>query len=151
MFRKIIVPTDGSDYALTAAQYAADVAARYEASLDLIHVAELPPVLGIQPSEESQDRLRQELTERGKEALARTREVIQAAGVEPHEELVIGSAVPDILRHTRDGQYDLLVMGARGAGTGAIDQILIGSVAEGILHGARCPILMIRAKVETTA
>lgn len=146
MFHKILMPSDGSSYALDAAEYAADIANKYSAEVHLLYVAELPPVLGLPPDEETQARLRQELSACGRAALDSTREVFAKAGIEPREELVFGSAVPDILRSARDGGHDLLVIGSRGAGSGAIEQILIGSVAEGILHGAPCPVLMVRPR-----
>ena len=146
MFRKILMPSDGSRYALRAAEFAADIARKYDADVTLLYVAELPPVIGIPPSEERQAEMRQELSAHGKEALRKTREVFTKAGVEPDDELVFGSAVPEILGYAREGNYDLLVMGSRGAGSTAVDQILIGSVAEGIVHGAPCPVLMVRPR-----
>ena len=146
MFQRILMPTDGSGYALQAAGYGADIARRYNAKVTLLYVAEFPPVIGIPPSEERVEQTRQELSHHGKEALRKTRRIFENSGVIPDDELVFGSAVPDILRYSREGGYDLMVIGSRGAGTEAIEEILIGSVAEGILHGASCPVLMIRPR-----
>jgi len=146
MFEDILMPTDGSSYALQAAEYGADIAKRYNSNVTALYVAEPPPIIGIAPGEERQTQIRQELSGQGREALRRTREVFEKAGVHPREELTFGSAVPNILQHAREGNYDLIVIGSRGAGTGAIEQILIGSVAEGILHGAPCPVLMVRPR-----
>lgn len=144
MFEHILMPTDGSSHALRAAEYAADIARRYNAKVMVLFVAELPPVIGIAPGEERQTEIRRELTRQGGEALRRTREVFEKLNVRPREELAFGSAVPSIIQYAKEGSYDLIVIGSRGAGTGAIEQILIGSVAEGILHGAPCPVLMVR-------
>lgn len=144
MFERILIPTDGSSHALRAAEYGADVAAKYESHVTMLYVAEMPPVIGIPPSEGRQLEMREELSGQGREALRKTREIFEQKGVRVEEELVVGSAVPDILLRAKEGDIDLLVIGSRGAGTGAIEQILIGSVAEGILHGAPCPVLMVR-------
>jgi len=144
MFEKILMPSDGSSFALHAARYGADLAKKYGSQVTLLYVAEVPPTIGMTESEAGCEQARQDLAAYGKDALTKTRAIFEEAGVHPEEELVVGSAVPTILRHARDGGYDLLVIGSRGAGTTAIDQILIGSVAEGILHGAPCPVLMIR-------
>ena len=146
MFNRILMPSDGSVYALQAAEFGADIAHKYGAEVTILYVAELPPFIGIRPSEEKLDQTRQELSTQGKEALRRTHEVCKNKQVIPYEELVFGSAVPSILRYAKEGLFDLLVIGSRGAGTGAIEEILIGSVAEGILHGAPCPVLMIRPR-----
>ncbi|MHB9124842.1 MAG: universal stress protein [Armatimonadota bacterium] len=142
MFEKILMPSDGSGYALRAAEYGADVARKYGSAVTIIYVAELPPVIGIPPSPEHREETRQVLGELGNRALDETKAVFQ--GIEARTELLYGSAVPTILKYVREDSYDLLVMGSRGAGSGAIGQILIGSVAEGLLHGTPCPILMIR-------
>lgn len=144
MFNRILQPTDGSPHALRAAEYAADIARRYSSYVTILYVAEMPPVVGIPPSDDRLKELRAELTTSGREALRKTKDIFESANVEAHEELVFGSAVPDILRHAGDGDYDLIVIGSRGAGSGPISQILIGSVAEGILHSAGCTVLLVR-------
>ena len=145
MFDKILMPTDGSAYALQAAGYAADIGSKYGSEATLLYVAELPPVLGIAARERKQEHMRLDLLGHAKESLQKTLEVFEKAGVRAKEELIFGSAVPDILRYARDGGYDLLVIGSRGAGTAAVEQILIGSVAEGVVHAAPCPVLLVRA------
>ncbi len=145
MFQKILVPSDGSDYALDAAGFGADLAYKYGAHVTLLYVVELPPTIGLPPSKDHLDDMRYDLVTQGRDALARTRKAFDSAGVNTDEEIGIGSAVPYILRFAHDGAYELIVIGSRGAGTDAIEQILIGSVAEGILHSAPCPVLMIRS------
>ena len=144
MFEKILMPSDGSEYALRAATYGADIAKKYNSQLTLLYVVELPPVIGIPPSDELQEAMRQDLAGRGREALDKTREIYERMGIPTVDDILFGSAVPSIINFARDGAFDLVVISSRGAGTGAIEQILIGSVAEGILHGAPCPVLMIR-------
>ncbi|HUV04254.1 MAG TPA: universal stress protein [Armatimonadota bacterium] len=144
MFESILLPTDGSACSLRAAEYCADIAKKYGSNVTVLYVAELPPVIGPPPSEEKQMDMRLELSRHGRAALEAAREVLEMVDIDPREELVFGSAVPDILQYAREGSYGLIVIGSRGAGTGAIGQILIGSVAEGILHGAPCPVLMVR-------
>lgn len=144
MFAKILQPSDGSSYALKAAEYGSDIARKYESQVTLLYIVEMPPVAGIPPGEEYSTHMRQGLTANGYEALKLTREICERAGVQAVEEIIFGSAVPDILRYAIEGEFDLIVIGSRGAGSNAIEQILIGSVAEGILHGAPCPVLMVR-------
>lgn len=147
MFKKILMPTDGSDFALEAAEYCGDVAKRYNAEITILYVAEIPPMLGGPMREENEHTgIRQDLSMHARDAVKRTREVIEKSYNLFSEEVVFGSAVPSIIGYAQDGNFDLIVIGSRGSGTDAIEQILIGSVAEGILHGAPCPVLMIRPK-----
>ena len=49
---------------------------------------------------------------------------------------------PDLWR-AREGSYDLIVLGTHGR-TG-ISHMLLGSVAEKVVRGAHCPVLIVRA------
>jgi nucleotide-binding universal stress UspA family protein len=144
MFEKILMPSDGSTHAIKAAGYCADMARRYNASVTLLYVVEIPPMIGMSANDEVQHQMQTELAKRGRRALDATRKVFVDSGVNAEEELAFGSAVPYILNYAEQFSFGLIVIGSRGSGTGAIEQILIGSVAEGVLHGSPCPVLMIR-------
>jgi nucleotide-binding universal stress UspA family protein len=57
----------------------------------------------------------------------------------------IGEPEAEILRLADELHADVLVVGCRGRG--ALGRILLGSVSEGVLHGAHCPVLIARPKV----
>lgn len=56
----------------------------------------------------------------------------------------IGSPVPEILGLAEEVGADLIICGSHGRG--AMGRLLIGSVSESVLHGARCPVLIVRIK-----
>jgi Universal stress protein UspA and related nucleotide-binding proteins len=56
------------------------------------------------------------------------------------EEVVKGHPV-EVLRHASEGA-DLLVVGSRGHG--ALAGMVLGSVSQGVLHHARCPVAVVR-------
>lgn len=145
MFRRILLPTDGSECALHAAAVAADIARRYNARLTVLAVVEPTPAVGMFPAIEERRALGDDqLTAQAEENLRRTMSLVGAASLHSETELVHGSAVPAILSRSHPGVYDLVVIGARGMGTRALDHVLIGSVAEGVIHGAECSVLMVR-------
>lgn len=53
-----------------------------------------------------------------------------------------GAPLAELLATASDGRADVLVVGARGAG--AVERLLLGSVAEGALNHARIPVLVAR-------
>ena len=60
------------------------------------------------------------------------------------EELIVrGNPRRLILRLAEERRADLIVIGAHGKG--AVDRMLFGSSAEGVVRGARCPVLTVRA------
>jgi nucleotide-binding universal stress UspA family protein len=51
-----------------------------------------------------------------------------------------GHTVEEILKTAEEGEFDLIVMGARGISR--IKEILMGSVSDGVTRHAPCPVLV---------
>jgi len=66
------------------------------------------------------------------------------ADVELYVHTRIGSPVPEIVGLAEEVGADLIIVGSHGRS--AIGRMFLGSVSEGVLHGARCPVLVARAK-----
>jgi len=56
----------------------------------------------------------------------------------------IGTPVAEILGLAEDVGADLIICGSHGRG--AVGRLLLGSVSTAVLHGARCPVLIVRLK-----
>jgi nucleotide-binding universal stress UspA family protein len=56
----------------------------------------------------------------------------------------IGAPVREVLGLAEEIGADLIVMGSHGRG--AVGRLLLGSVSTAVLHGARCPVLVVRLK-----
>jgi nucleotide-binding universal stress UspA family protein len=66
---------------------------------------------------------------------------LRKAGLEATALLVHGATVEIILKEASDLDVDMIVVGSHGRG--AMYQLLMGSVSEGILHKSRYPVLVI--------
>ena len=66
---------------------------------------------------------------------------MRKAGVDATALLVHGATVETILKEASDLEVDMIVVGSHGRG--AMYQLLVGSVSEGILHKSRYPVLVI--------
>ena len=69
---------------------------------------------------------------------------LEDAGVTTTPLLVRGDRVRAIMREVEAVQADLIVMGAHGRG--GLYKRLVGSVSEGVMRAARCPVLIIPTK-----
>ena len=140
--RTILVPTDFSEHADHALEYAAGLAARLDAKVHLIHAITIPsagmPEMGIAYGALSIETL----TKQAQAALdareARYRDRITLAPVR----LEVGDARDVIDRAAADVGADLIVMGTHGRR--GIRRMLLGSVAESVVRSAPCPVLTIR-------
>jgi len=66
---------------------------------------------------------------------------LRKAGLDATALLVHGATVETILKEASDLDVDMIVVGTHGRG--AMYQLLVGSVSEGILHKSRLPVLVI--------
>lgn len=139
---KILHPTDFSDRAREAFRVACGLAHDYNAELIILHVVAPPSTFygeGLVPEGPGSDL---------EEARASLREVVPAGfEVRFRHQIEQGDAVAEIVRVARETGCDLIVMGTQGR-TG-LDRLLLGSVAEGVLRQAACPVFPVRVPFPT--
>ena len=141
ILQNILVPTDFSDYSVTAAEYGVELAKRFSAKLHLLHVIEEPvatiPLLEIYgaPSKD-------EYEAAAKAMLDNWPLPDGAEDCEIVRRLHHGTPFLQILHDARDHDVDLIVMGSHGRGL--VAHLLMGSVAEKVVRKADCPVLTIR-------
>ena len=137
MIKRILVPLDGSDLAESALPYAERIAAKTGAEVllltSLYHVDSWAGHL-VQADQESVPLVRTYLEVKGKE--------LQAKGIAVKTDITSGPAAEAIVSHVVDENEDLIVMSSHGRS--GITRWVFGSVAHKVLHGARCPILLVR-------
>ena len=71
-----------------------------------------------------------------------TAEVLDAEPTDYSCRREIGHPVDRIVSVAKDEKSDLIVMGSRGLG--GWNSYLLGSVSDGVLHHAHCPVLIVR-------
>lgn len=144
-YKKILVPVDGSHRAQTAAQHAAELAGKMDATLVLFHVIPIMPVYTGRYGQvnDAYSLINDQLEESGKEILERTEKEIAPYQINKVEtKIVRGIPAQEICQEAADGGYDLLVMGSRGLSD--IKGYLMGSVSNRVSRHAPCPVLIVR-------
>jgi nucleotide-binding universal stress UspA family protein len=121
--RQILVATDFSDSAEAALGVAVRYARELHARLHLLHVFW-----------EGEVEVTQLLADAAAQAGPDVPVIVSGAGGDPAEE---------ILRYATRHPIDLIVVGTHGR-TG-VSRALLGSVAERVMRGARCPVLVVPA------
>jgi len=146
MLKNILLPTDGSDYSLTASKYAIELAKLYKATihgLSVVNVkltqgqliADLGNIVSLVPSQ-----LEEVLQDKGKIVLKELKEACETAGVRCNTSSsmgIVGKAICDKARIA-----DLIVMGKHGE-SGKWAGPLLGSVAETVVRQADKPVLLV--------
>jgi nucleotide-binding universal stress UspA family protein len=158
LITNILVALDGSQTSADALGMALDIARKYSAKLTLLSV--IPPALvpfvtysptGITPINPiATGQYYTQMTERLKEVLTRSREKVQDLNPELNisSTLVKGRPADQIVKHAKDMDADLIVIGQKGVG--AVEGVLLGSVSDRVADDAHCPVLVVKPKTQTT-
>jgi nucleotide-binding universal stress UspA family protein len=133
MYGDILVATDGSDIAATAADHGLEIAERLEATVHAVSVVDRADA-----DDESVRRRHQECVERV-ERDCRDR------GLAVETSVRSGRPGRELLEYAAERDVGLIVMGTHGR-TG-LERWLMGSVAVAVVREARCPVLTVNASV----
>ena len=139
--QKILVPTDGSDYSMRAAQYGIGIAKMLSAQILVLYVIDKVAIDQISKATEH-DSVERELKEDGQRYVNYVLGLAEKEGVKSSSLLTKGSPYEQIVHLARELNIDLIVMGTYGR-RGA-ERVLIGSVAERVIEYAPCPVLVIK-------
>ncbi|EGW37742.1 universal stress protein [Desulfosporosinus sp. OT] len=142
MFKKILVPTDASEYSRRALKAAVELAQSIQAEVVLLHVSYTPQAYwgytisyGITVTQE-------QLDQNGELALEATLTGIDCEQVVINKRVESGHPVTVIIEQIKKDDIDLIVMGSHGYG--AITGSVLGSVSQRVLQRASCPVLIIK-------
>ncbi len=142
--KKILLPTDFSDYSKHALSYACAFAEQFNSELHLLHVVQdlvtLVPEPGL--AFPASGEYLEELKESAQQALKKSLDPAWEEGRTVVRATTEGPAFLEIIRYARDNDIDLLVMGTHGRS--GLTHVLLGSVAEKVVRKAPCPVLTIR-------
>jgi len=144
MFKKILVPTDGSSQAHKAAEVAAEMAQSQGAQVIGVYVIDPFPFIGV--GDASAVGLQAYMTEvqaSAGQALADVRKLCEARGVAfAGDTIERNSAHQGILETAQAENCDLIVMGSHGRK--GIEALILGSVAQKVLTHAQLPVMVIK-------
>jgi universal stress protein A len=141
----ILVATDFGEASDAALRYGRELAARFGATLHVLHVAENVAIatLGAETFAAMAPGLQEDIEDNARKALNEL--LIDSDHSGPvMRPVVLTSSSPAfaIVDYARDHGIHLIVMGTNGRG--ALEHLLMGSVAERVVRLAGCPVLTVR-------
>jgi nucleotide-binding universal stress UspA family protein len=148
MYETILVPTDGSDHAVRAAEHAGSLAAAFDATVHVIHVVDVNAAAGPFSAGGVDDEFLARLEAGGEEAIEAVEPAV-AGAADLRTATVRGRPSTAIGDYADDHGADLIAMGTHGR-TG-LQRVVTGSVTERVLRRASVPVLTARATDESAA
>lgn len=141
--KKILFPTDFSDCAKAAQDYAWAMAEQFQAELHVLHV--LADVMMMMPEPGSALSLPQNYLVDLKQEAERSLDKILPDAAKKGRRVVralrMGNPFIEIVKYAEEAGIDLIVVGTHGRG--ALAHMLLGSVAEKVVRKAKCPVLTV--------
>jgi nucleotide-binding universal stress UspA family protein len=146
--KHILVPTDFSEYADHALDYAITLAQKLRARLTLLHIIQLTPMtMGDMYGYSLEADLEAMESEAQRQMQALLNRVHQE-GLESETAIVQGVPFQMIVDMAESQDIDLIVIGTHGRA--GLTHALMGSVAEKVVRMAPCPVLVTRGTTETS-
>lgn len=140
----ILVPVDFSDATARVVETARGLAKAFGGRIVLLHVAEPEPdFIGFEPGPIT---VRQSVARDFKLEHQRLEDLKQGVAGDASEVLALhiqGPTIDKILHEAGEQQASWIVIGTHGHG--ALYELLVGSVAHGVIKGARCPVVVVPA------
>jgi nucleotide-binding universal stress UspA family protein len=144
--KKILYPTDFSEYSLAALPYAVSLTKQNNAELYCLHVVEMPKeeyltseyMVPLNVPHVPEDKVLRTARARLKRFVAENLSDFDKVT----SRVLVGAPFVEIIRYARDQSIDLIVIGTHGHS--ALAAMLLGSVAEKVVRKAPCPVLTVR-------
>jgi nucleotide-binding universal stress UspA family protein len=141
-FRKILIAVDDDPVSVRAADVASELARALGGEVALIHVNDIVVAYAGDTGIPRKDLIAQTELE-GKRLLSGFRQRLSLAP-STLEFVEVGTPATAITRAAKDWPADLIVIGSHGRS--GMRRAMLGSVAEGVMRNAPCPVLVVRAQ-----
>lgn len=136
---KVLVCVDGSEYSKKTVRNAAHFAGHYKMDLTLMRVIKSEvsrekPVSGDYGAQER----------RSKEIIKEAEDIVSEVGTDINfnSRITVGPVSAEIVRIAEEEQFDTIWIGTRGRR--GVSRMLLGSVADDVIHYAHCPVVVVR-------
>jgi nucleotide-binding universal stress UspA family protein len=143
--KTILVPVDFSDVSMKVVKAAVHLAKPFHSKIILMHVSEPGPALmgiggapDVLPVPQTHEPV---ASPDNTERFGRFQEMISSIGLVSTTVELEGISVDLILSQAENSRVDLIVLGSHSRGP--LSHLFLGSVADGVLQRARCPVLIV--------
>jgi universal stress protein A len=144
--KKILVPTDFSEYSDKALEQALDMAKHFNAKVYLFHAVDLDLhecMMDFCFSQEMLKEMNENMLQGARENMQKQLDRLPRSK-EVEVSIDVGKGLPyeAILKEEKDKGIDLIVIGSLGRG--GVVRYLMGSVSKNVVKGSHCPVLVVK-------
>ena len=145
MYKRMLVPLDGSELAEVVFGYAKELAGRLDLDLILLHVSG-PKEQDLLPIHRAYiERAAESVKRQSIQVQERTKREPGGKALEAGGEVVVGYPAEEILRYAEDNDIDIILLATHGRS--GVKRWAIGSVADKVLRASKVPVWIVRASI----
>lgn len=142
-FKKILIPTDGSEANNEAVEKGLSLARLMGARATILFVVDTSSFIDI-PPDELVTNITSIMEKQGNEYINEIIEEADELGVETEKKITTGHPAQEIINESEN--HDMIVIGTHGRS--GLSRIFLGSTAEKVVRHAKCPVMLIKIKEE---
>lgn len=142
MYKRMLVPLDGSELAEVVLPYARELAGRLDLELTLFHVCEPPGFDSQFMCRAYLEHAVEIIQKQSGEVQAKTGVPSGKKAAEVRIKVAEGDPAEAILRYAGENATDLIIIATHGRS--GIRRWVLGNIADKILHGISSPIFLVR-------
>ncbi len=142
MFKKVLVPLDGSELSESALTHVTDIISDcHAADVVLIRIKEPldPNVIGTLDAKVAVE-LDEAYRDEAARYLDKVVETLKEKGIAAKTEVLSGNPAEEIIKYSQKNDIDLIIMSTRGRS--GISRLVFGSVAEKVIRNSTVPVLI---------
>lgn len=140
MYKRILVPLDGSELAQLTMPFAEKIAGRLGSQIMLLYVSESP-----EDSRNPEHQLYlQRMITAAKADIKQYTDKLKRKRIKVESAILVGDAASEIVDYAQKEDFSLIVMSTHGHS--GIKRWALGSVADRVLRGTEKPLVLVRAK-----
>lgn len=137
-FKKILVPVDGSANSTRGLDRAIEIAEENNAEITGFYVFHLPLAAGIKYTK----KMKEDAQKKAVKAIGPAMNRVQKAGAKFSYKTGGGNTGSEIVKFAKKGNFDMVVIGARGLG--GAKEAFLGSTSNYVMHKTKIPVLVVK-------
>ena len=144
LVKHILVAVDGSENSTRAAKIASIIAHNLNAELTILHIVSFSSAMYSDLAPDQLGKIEDQARQEAEKFVASASSIATQEGVAAKTAIAehMDSVVRGITDYAERNGIDLIVIGTRGLG--GFKRLIIGSVASGVVHYAKCSVLVVR-------
>jgi len=150
MFRKILYPTDFSAVAGKALEYVKKLKEAGTKEVVILHVIESNELEAMvetcmwknEDVGKCEKEIERRMKQKAREKMKKIKEELEKEGIKTKVSVRIGKPFVEIINVAKKEKISLIVMGSHGRSM--VEEMLLGSVAESVIHHASVPVMIIK-------